>query len=97
MSLFLHHFVAWTMDLYLLIIQHKPKYANLYKRVDLLLDLLSYFSTREWNYENGNVENLLMQLSESDKQLFPFDVRQIHWTSYFENQVMGVRKYALKR
>lgn len=97
LSLFLHHLVAWIMDLYLLVIQQKPKYSNLYKRVDLLLHLLSYFATREWNYENKNVETLLMELSETDKLLFPFDMRDIRWTLYFENQVIGVRKYALKR
>lgn len=84
------------MDFYLLIIQQKPKYSNLYKRVDILLSLLSYFASREWNYENKNVEKLLLELSETDRMLFPFDIRDIHWTSYFENQVMGVRKYALK-
>lgn len=84
------------MDLYLIMMQRKPKYSDLYKRVDLLLHLLSYFATREWNYENGNVESLLMELSETDKQLFPFDMRDIQWTWYFENQVMGVKKYSLK-
>lgn len=62
-----------------------------------MLCLLSYFSMREWNYRNENVERLLMELSEEDKLMFPFDMREIHWRWYFENQVMGVRKYVLKR
>lgn len=77
--------------------QRKPKYSHLYKRVDILIYLLSYFALREWNYENDNVIKLLIELSEMDKLLFPFDMREVHWTWYFENQVRGVRKYALKR
>ena len=36
------------------------------------------------------------KMSDTDKENFNFDVRQIHWESYLENYLSGIRTFILK-
>lgn len=35
-------------------------------------------------------------MSESDRRVFNFDVREIDWRAYFETYVQGIRQWILK-
>jgi fatty acyl-CoA reductase len=52
--------------------------------------------THQWRFVSENQIRLLDYLSETDRSIFYFDVRQINWKSYIETYVAGARRYILK-
>lgn len=54
---------------------------------------LEYFTTNEWKFEDDNVRNLTLSLSDSDRKEFCFDVTKIDWDVYIENYVLGIRRF----
>lgn len=67
-----------------------------YTKVHKLIEVLSYFSTREWKMTNDNVNFLWGRLTEADKQLFNFDLNSIDWQEYFRVHCVGIRQFILK-
>lgn len=59
-------------------------------------ECLEYFSTHQWHFSNTNVVALQDRLSTEDRKNFSFDVRDIHWPSYIENYVLGIRHFIFK-
>jgi len=57
--------------------------------------VMSFFSTHEWNFTTENMDKLLMELSDGDKKLFNFDVREINWKTHLEECWLGVKRYLL--
>ena len=53
--------------------------------------------TRDWQFKCDNVMMLSDQLQGPDKETFHFDVRDLHWPTYWEDYVLGIRKYVLKK
>lgn len=58
--------------------------------------VITYFSTREWIFTNDNVKKLWADISDSDKELFPFNISRVNWDTYHKHQVYGIRQYVLK-
>ena len=56
----------------------------------------SFFTIRQWRIVSNNFINLLDRLSEEDRRIFYFDVRDIDWKTYTEDYALGVRRYILK-
>lgn len=59
-------------------------------------DVLAYFLTNGWKFEDQNTVTLFDNLSQDDKQIFNFDVRDIDWTEYILIWCLGLRKYVIK-
>lgn len=52
--------------------------------------------THQWRFVSENPIRLLDYLSEADRNIFYFDVRQINWNTYIGTYVAGARRYILK-
>ena len=52
-----------------------------------------YFTTKNWYFDTKNTNKLAQILSSEDKTMFNFDVTKIHWPTYIERCVLGVRHY----
>jgi len=65
---------------------------KLHKAITSLED----FTTRQWQFKCNNVLALSKELQGSDKETFAFDIRQLHWPTYWEDYVLGMRKFILK-
>lgn len=72
------------------------RFLKVYKKVGKFVDVIAYFATREWEFTNDNVRKLWENTSETDKQLFPFNISRVNWDIYHKHQVYGIRKYVLK-
>jgi Male sterility protein len=48
-------------------------------------------------FHSKNPRTLMNMMSESDRKIFPFDVRAINWKECIEDYVYGVRKYLGKQ
>jgi len=60
------------------------------------IQALEWFTTRQWHFKCNNVLMLSDQLQGQDKEAFAFDIRDLHWPTYWEDYVLGTRKYILK-
>ena len=60
------------------------------------MDVLNYFSTKEWKFSNDNVKGLLNKMTKEDRENFAFDITEIDWDHYFRMYVRGIRMYLIK-
>ncbi|XP_064480327.1 putative fatty acyl-CoA reductase CG5065 [Ornithodoros turicata] len=93
---FLHYLPAQAFDMGLRLVGKKPKLVELYHRVRKGIDAVQYFTTNGWLFRSNNVVALVDELSPTDRQLFNFDVRTMQWLLYWEQYVIGIRKYLFK-
>lgn len=66
------------------------------KKLDKAAKCLEYFSTQQWRFTDENVRHLNGLLSLEDRRTFHFDVREIHWPTYIESYVLGIRHFIFK-
>lgn len=67
-----------------------------YQKIDKFLNVLTYFSTRQWTFKNKNTQSLFTKLELQDQKLFNFDLSKFDWDAYIYNYVRGGRMYLLK-
>lgn len=60
------------------------------------MSCLNFYTIRQWRFVSDNAIHLLDKLSDVDRRIFYFDVREIDWRAYIRNYVLGARKYILK-
>lgn len=94
--IFLHYLPAHIVDFIARCIGKKPMLVNGYKKIDKFSEVISYFSTREWNFTNHNTQSLWQRLDARDKQMFDFDMAAFDWDAYFYTYTRGCRMYLLK-
>ncbi|OXU23345.1 hypothetical protein TSAR_015221, partial [Trichomalopsis sarcophagae] len=93
---FLHLIPAFIIDTLTICIGRKPKLLKMYEKIHKFSSVLSYFSTREWNFTNNNVQDMWHRLDPRDKQMFYFSMQNFDWQAYFSNYIKGVRVYLFK-
>ncbi|XP_052749116.1 fatty acyl-CoA reductase wat-like [Galleria mellonella] len=93
---FLHLLPGAFFDVLALCIGRKPKMLKVYKKVHKFSSLLTYFCMREISFCNRNTRELWQKTSDSDKQLFPFSMKEMSWDDYFEEYLAGIRRYIFK-
>lgn len=87
---------AYLMDFIYRLIGRNHQFVRLYGKVWRMVQTLHYFTTRGWTFESKNLVTLWESLSDEDKQIFNFDVRQLDWDSYLFDYLMGVKRYVIK-
>jgi fatty acyl-CoA reductase len=70
--------------------------ARIYEKLFVFIKALEFFSIHEWKIGTNNVLMLTNQLEGVDKQEFNFDIRQLNWSTYWKDYVLGIRRYVLK-
>lgn len=94
--LFYHHVPAYLTDIVAFLIGRKPKMVKLYQKLHRAIQSLNYFTTHEWKFHCNNQFMLMDRMSEKDKQIFNFDIKQLNWSSYWQDYVLGARQFILK-
>jgi fatty acyl-CoA reductase len=69
--------------------------TKMYAKIDKFNDLMSYFTTRQWDFNDMNVRTLNKILSPEDRDLFPFDISELRWEPYIRNYMAGIRLHLL--
>ncbi|XP_023238987.1 fatty acyl-CoA reductase 1-like [Centruroides sculpturatus] len=90
-----HYIPAALTDALLYLSGKKPRMMSIYKKVDKAMIVFNHFSTNEWYFQAKNYLQIWDAMSDVDKKLFNFDVRSVIWNLYFENFILGVRKFML--
>lgn len=95
-STFLPFLPAYWFDVIRWVTGKKPFLVKFLRNVKKSLPHLEYFSTHEWRFANRNLWTIWDAMSAEDRQLFNFDLRQLHWPTFFENYCLGIKLYVLK-
>nr|CAI5868673.1 unnamed protein product [Callosobruchus analis] len=95
-KLLLHIIPASIIDALLFVTGNKPRALDIYRRIHKMCAILQYFGTRSWNFSNKNMANVWQKMSEEDRLLFNFNIKDVHWMNFYHYYTRGVRKYLLK-
>ncbi|XP_015788751.1 putative fatty acyl-CoA reductase CG5065 [Tetranychus urticae] len=97
-SVFFEHFIPSYLADFLSALTggQRGKMVKIYEKLHRASKALEFFTTRQWRFKVDNVLMLCDQLRGVDKQLFHFDIRDLHWPTYWEDYILGIRKYVLK-
>ncbi|XP_076312926.1 putative fatty acyl-CoA reductase CG5065 isoform X1 [Tachypleus tridentatus] len=99
---FIHHLIpAHLLDFVARLMGRKPspgleRMVQLYSRLNRAVNCLEYFTTHEWTFHSSNVQTLYKQLVGKDRETFDFSIKSLDWPKYFEDYVLGSRKFLLK-
>ncbi|PSN51392.1 hypothetical protein C0J52_04435, partial [Blattella germanica] len=95
-SFFLHKIPASILDTILLTLGKEPKMQKLYRKLQTMIDTLTYFGTHQWQFSNQNVQELWQKLCPDDQTLFKFSMKHVNWSEYLEESLKGIKIYLLK-
>ncbi|KAJ3618772.1 hypothetical protein MTP99_005584 [Tenebrio molitor] len=93
---FLHTMVAYFADFVLICVGRATIAVKNYRRLDKMMDLISYFSIRSWTFQQDNVLELWDQMGKDDKKMFKFSMEDTDWIKYARDSILGARMYLLK-
>jgi len=67
-----------------------------YEKLHKFTGAISFFCTRQWKFSNQNVQQIWNVISEEDRKIFDFNLRNLNWNGYLGESLMGVRNFLLK-
>ncbi|CAH2011783.1 unnamed protein product [Acanthoscelides obtectus] len=94
-SLFYHWIPAILIDMLMLIFGQKTFMLRIQRKIYDGLNLLEFFSTREWNFRSEKFVAIPDQLSDRDRKEFPMN-ELIPLEEYMLRALLGTRQYCLK-
>ncbi|EDV98004.1 GH17190 [Drosophila grimshawi] len=92
---FLHYLPALVFDILCLCFGKKPRLLNTYKKVHKFMNVIAYFSLRDWDFKIDNVQNLWSRMTNFDRHTFFFDMNQLDWDFFLQQYFRGIRQYLL--
>ncbi|KAI4478303.1 hypothetical protein M0804_011957 [Polistes exclamans] len=93
---FAHLLPALIIDTVALCVGKQPKFLKIYNKIHKFMDILSHFSTIEWNFTNCRLNRLTNKLSIEDHELFFCNMKELVWDTFFQTYLLGIRIYVLK-
>lgn len=70
--------------------------TNIYKKMKKANAALSFFANNQWEFNDYNTGTLWKNMSESDKKIFFFDIKEMSWDYYARACAIGLRLYLVK-
>nr|XP_022901635.1 putative fatty acyl-CoA reductase CG5065 [Onthophagus taurus] len=93
---FLHYIPAYFIDFIMPMIGQKPFLVNTQKRISTGLEVLQYYTTRNWIFKHDKIKKIEQNMNDVDKKLFFSDMSDMNWDEYILLYVLGARKYCMK-
>lgn len=60
------------------------------------MNVIEYFSMRQWDYQMDNMNGLWQTLTKKDQEMYFFDMGQLDWDLFLQHYFRGIRQYLLK-
>lgn len=95
-QLWFHYGPAHAVDLIYRMMGRKPFLVKISSLMQKSQKALEPFTTNSWDWTHGNMDKLWEELSQEDREIFPFDLRELDWSNFLETYVQGIRKYLFK-
>ncbi|KAL0125701.1 hypothetical protein PUN28_004638 [Cardiocondyla obscurior] len=93
---FFHLIPAYLIDFLMLILRQKRFMVRIQKRISDGLEVLQYFTTREWKFYNDKYLKLDKDQSDYDRNNFRIVRYDIDINTYFKHIILGARQYCMK-
>ncbi|KAK0396315.1 hypothetical protein QR680_001667 [Steinernema hermaphroditum] len=90
-----HYYPAQALDLLARMTGRDQMYVRMYGKIWKMIETLHFFTTRGWTFQAKGLLMLWDDLSEEDKKIFNFDIRQVNWDQYLFDYLMGIKVYLL--
>ncbi|XP_063632736.1 putative fatty acyl-CoA reductase CG5065 [Cydia splendana] len=87
---------AYLIDVLLFLLGKKTFMVKVQERISHGLDVLQYYTTKEWYFKNTNFIALRSKVSEADNETFFTDVSKVDVNDYLKNYMIGAREYCCK-
>lgn len=87
---------AYFIDFLMLIFLQKTFMVRLQKRISVGMEVLQYFTMRQWIFSIDRLKALEESLSDVDKQLFYTTNVEVDIEKYLLNVLLGARQYCMK-
>ncbi|KAJ2938365.1 hypothetical protein O0L34_g13290 [Tuta absoluta] len=91
-----HWIPAYLIDGVCFLLGKPRQFVKLYTKAYKLFTLNGYYTTNEWKFSDRNLTILRKNMSEADRQIYNFDVKDIDWTEFMMVWAIGLRKYIVK-
>ena len=82
-----HYGPAQIVDIICRLVGKKPFLVKVSSLMQKSTAALETFTTNSWGWSHANMDKLWAELSEEDRQLFHFDIRELEWIQYLETYV----------
>ncbi|XP_072944251.1 fatty acyl-CoA reductase 1-like [Epargyreus clarus] len=97
LCVFFYHIIpAYLIDFLMLIFGQKRFMVRIQNRISVGLEVLQYFTTREWWFDTHNFKSLATKLNPVDFATFPMDLAIIEIVPYIESCMIGGKLFCLK-
>ncbi|XP_014227100.1 putative fatty acyl-CoA reductase CG5065 [Trichogramma pretiosum] len=93
---FLHTIPAYFLDALIMLTGNKPFLVKVQARVTYGINLVYYYTTKEWVFKNDRLKALRESILPEDKEKFFMDINVISWDDYMLKYILATRKYCLK-
>ncbi|XP_018335470.1 putative fatty acyl-CoA reductase CG5065 isoform X2 [Agrilus planipennis] len=94
--IFLHWIPAYFIDFLLFVFRQKRFMVRLMHKINDGLELLQFFTTREWIFDSTNFLALAGERTPEDKKAFLIDFNIMTPEEYMKLSVLGTRQYCMK-
>ncbi|XP_017768433.1 PREDICTED: fatty acyl-CoA reductase 1-like [Nicrophorus vespilloides] len=84
-----YRFLSHMKDLVLEMNGTKGIYVREIEQHQKLIKLLEYFSTKEFHYSTDNIDAIWKTMSEEEKELLFFNLKDVNWKEYFGKMCDG--------
>ncbi|XP_075221350.1 fatty acyl-CoA reductase wat-like [Lycorma delicatula] len=91
-----HYLPALIIDAIANVFRKQSGLLKISKKINKFMDVISYFSLRQWEFSDNNTQDLWHSLDERDKEIFPFNSKDLKWEKYINIYVRGIRQYLIK-
>ncbi|XP_077300095.1 putative fatty acyl-CoA reductase CG5065 [Arctopsyche grandis] len=94
--IFFHFIPAYFIDALLVLLRKKPFMVKTQNRISGGLDVLQYYTTKEWEFKNENLLKISDWLSPYDRKVLYVNNSSLNWDDYMHNYILGAREYCCK-
>ncbi|XP_055606767.1 putative fatty acyl-CoA reductase CG5065 [Uranotaenia lowii] len=94
-ALFFHWLPAVLIDCLLYVLGYKPVLCRVHRRIAKGFEVLEYYANNQWDFDNTTVMHLREKINDVEKVKFKIDADGVVIEKYFEDCIMGARKFIL--
>ncbi|XP_022224530.2 putative fatty acyl-CoA reductase CG5065 isoform X1 [Drosophila obscura] len=87
---------AYIIDFLLLIFGQRRFMVRVQTKVSMGLEVLQFFTTRNWDFRSTHFEQIYQELGETDRQIFKINSDDIDDFEYMKHSILGGRQYVMK-
>uniref|UniRef100_A0A1B6IPD6 Fatty acyl-CoA reductase C-terminal domain-containing protein n=2 Tax=Homalodisca liturata TaxID=320908 RepID=A0A1B6IPD6_9HEMI len=95
-AIFCHWLPAYLIDGLLFIFGQKRFMIRVQTKIATGLEVLQYFTTRQWHFKNDKLLALREELKGADKEMFAMPFEEVKIEPYMKDCILGARHYLMK-